>query len=370
MFLAAAFLSGYYFHASQETLPQFEILEEAYQILVHHSYQEAPDEQRLEYAMIHGLVGAYQDPYTFFQEPDQHELATINLEGAYGGIGAELLKDDVGFWILFPYPNSPAEIAGVLKGDLLLAVDDLAITSDTDLDRIKAAIFGPVGEAVKVEIARPPGDKPIRLTIVRGEYLTPSVSYRIDPDEARLGILSIHLIGSQTIDELITAIETLKTQGATHFVMDLRHNPGGYLASGVDIARLFLTDGDILVQQYRHKAAETQKVEIPGKFTEFPLVVLIGEGTASAAEVVAGALQVNQRAILIGENSYGKDTIQQVFVLSDASSLRVTAAYWWVPGLESTFPEQGLIPDLYAPKFENPNQTDPALQVVKAYFFP
>lgn len=370
MFLAAAFLSGYYYHASQQNLPRFPILEEAYQILIHHSIIEAPDSRTLEYAMIHGMVGAFQDPYTFFQEPAQHELSTYNLEGEYGDIGAEMLKDDQGLWTLFPFSNSPAEKAGIQKGDRLLAVNDLKVTPETQLESIKAAIFGPAGENVQLQISRPPDYTPLWFKIVRGLYPIPSVSYRIDPDESRLGILTLHLMGSQTLDELIQAIEDLKADGATHFVLDLRHNPGGYLASGVDIARLFLAEGNILEQKYRYGEASIEKVEQPGRFTDFPLAVLIGEGTASSAELVAGALQVNQRAILVGNNSYGKDTIQQVFVLSDESSLRVTAAHWWIPGMKDSFADQGLTPDLVAPEFEDFNQPDPALQAVKAYFFP
>ncbi len=370
MFLAAAFLGGYYYHASQQNLPRLPILEEAYQILIHHSIIETPDSQTLEYAMIHGMVGAYHDPYTIFQEPVQHELSTYTLEGGYGDIGAELLKDDEGYWILFPYPGSPAEAAGIQKGDRLLAVLDFSVTPDTLLDSIKAAIYGPSDEKIKLQISQPPDYKPVWLDVGRALVPLPSVSYRIDPDEARLGILTLNLIGSQTLDELIQAIDDLQAEGATHFVLDLRHNPGGYLSSGVDITRLFLAEGEILAEKYRMGEPRIIKVEEPGRYTDIPLVILIGEDTASSAELVAGALQVNQRAILIGNHSYGKDTIQQVFVLSDESSLRLTAAHWWIPGLEATFPEHGLIPDLPAPEFIDFDQPDPGIQAVKAYFFP
>lgn len=370
LFLAAAFLSGFYYHDSQNRLPDLEILQEAYSILIHHSYKEAPDPKQLEYGMIHGLVGAYDDPYTMFQEPYQHELTTYSLEGQFGGIGVEILKNDEGFWTLYPYPDSPAEKAGVLKRDRLLAIDTLNITTDTHSDYIQAAIYGPAGESVGIKIGRPPEYSPILIDIIRGVYTIPSVSYRIDADEARLGILTINLIGSQTSDEISQAITSLMKEGVTHFILDLRQNPGGYLSAGVDIARLFLSEGEILIQQYRNQEAKQESVENPGPFTDFPLAVLIGEGTASAAEVVAGALQVNQRAILVGTNSYGKDTVQQVFVLSDESSLRVTAAHWWVPGLKETFEEQGLIPNLSAPAFEDLNQPDPGIQIIKGYFFP
>jgi carboxyl-terminal processing protease len=205
---------------------------------------------------------------------------------------------------------------------------------------------------------------------MRGEYTIPSVNQRIDPDEGRLGILTISLIGSHTAEEVTQAIENLQAEGATHFVLDLRSNPGGYLNAGVDLSRLFLAQGDILMERDRQRKVKSHHVEQPGPFTDFPLAVLIGQNTASSAEVLAGALQVNQRAILVGTNSFGKDTIQHVFVLKDGSSLSMTAAHWWVPGLEDSFAGQGLVPDLPAPEFDDPNQTDPALAAVKAYFFP
>lgn len=370
MFLTAAFVSGYYYRDSQNKLPELKIVEEAYQILINHSYLEAPDPKRLEYAMIHGLVGAYQDENTYFREPAEHELATYTLEGSYGEIGTEILKDEAGYWNLFPFPGSPAEQAGILKMDRLLSVGELIVTTDTRLDLINAEIFGPVDQNVRISIARPPEYAQKEFWVARDLVTIPSVSYRIDPDEPRLGILQLHLIGAHTVDEISQAVESLHSEGVSHFVMDIRHNPGGYLSAGVDIASLFLTDGDILVQQYRNQAPEIKQVTDLGTFTDFPLAILIGENTASAAELIAGALQINQRATLFGQNSYGKDTIQQIFVLSDQSSLRLTAARWWIPGLENTFSEQGLIPDIPTPEYEDLNQPDPAILAVKQYFFP
>ncbi len=141
-------------------------------------------------------------------------------------------------------------------------------------------------------------------------------------------------------------MEDLQQRGATAFVLDLRDNPGGLLDAGVDIARLFLKEGSVMQQQYRGQEVKTFEVEKPGPLADLPLAVLINHGSASAAEIAAGALQAHRRATLIGEPSYGKDSIQLVFTLQDGSSLHVTSAQWWIPGLQKPVGEQGLQPDI------------------------
>ena len=146
------------------------------------------------------------------------------------------------------------------------------------------------------------------------------------------------------------------------FVIDLRNNPGGLLDAGVNIARLFLKDGDVLAQQYRGQEVETFQVEQPGSLSDLPVVILVNHGSASSAEIIAGALQVHQRAYLVGESTFGKDTIQLVFNLSDSSSMHVTAARWWIPGLEPPVGGNGLQPDVLIDPTASPNDPDPILQ--------
>jgi carboxyl-terminal processing protease len=154
----------------------------------------------------------------------------------------------------------------------------------------------------------------------------------------------------------------LQTRHAAYFVLDLRNNPGGLLSAGVDIARLFLKDGLIMQQQYKGKDVETFRVDKPGPLDAIPLVVLVNHNSASAAEIIAGALKVNKRASLIGTSTFGKDTIQLVYDLQDGSSLHVTSAHWWIPGLDPPLGGNGLQPDIpISPDLEN-TTPDPFIQ--------
>jgi carboxyl-terminal processing protease len=170
------------------------------------------------------------------------------------------------------------------------------------------------------------------------------------------------VVAASTPDEIQRAVEDLKQRGATAFVLDLRDNPGGLLDAGVNIARLFLKEGVVMQQQYRGQEVKTFEVEKPGPLADLPLAVLINKGSASAAEIAAGALQAHKRADLIGEPSYGKDSIQLVFTLQDGSSLHVTSAHWWVPGLQTPVGQNGLQPDILVDPAGSVAGSDPYLQ--------
>jgi carboxyl-terminal processing protease len=187
---------------------------------------------------------------------------------------------------------------------------------------------------------------PRRLLFDGREFSLPSVAWRTAPQEPRLGIIEINLISAKTPDEIRSAVDELKERGASHFVLDLRNNGGGLLTSGVDTARLFLSEGVVMEQQYQGKDVESYKVTRRGPLADLPLAILINHYTASAAEIVAGALQVNERAPLIGAPTFGKNTIQLIFTLQDGSSMHVTSARWWIPGLEFPAGSYGLEPDI------------------------
>jgi carboxyl-terminal processing protease len=236
-----------------------------------------------------------------------------------------------------------------------LKVDDLPITPETSTDDLQGAVRGKVGTRVTITIGRAPDYAPVEITIERAEIPLPSVTYHLDPTEARLGVVEINIIAASTSGEISRAIEDMQGRGATAFVLDLRDNGGGLLDAGIDIARLFLKEGDIIQQQYRGQDVVTYKVEKPGPFVDLPLDVLVNQNTASAAEIISGALQAHKRALLIGSQTYGKNTIQLVFELSDKSSLHITAAHWWVPNLEFPINGHGLMPDIPI----SPDNTDP-----------
>jgi carboxyl-terminal processing protease len=352
-----AFVAGFYVHAVQNPgLEDFPILNQAYEILLDHGLSELPANPGLEYGMIRGMLQAYDDPYTIFVEPVQHELETNSLEGKFGGIGVQLNRDKDGNVILFPFPDSPAVQAGIGEGDQLLEVEDLMISADISIESIQAEIRGSEGTRVRLLIAHLPDSTPVEVSIVRESIPLPSVTWHLDPDNSQLGVIQVNAIAASTPDEIQEAVNDLQSRGGTHFILDLRDNGGGLLSTGVDTARLFLREGVIIQQQYRNGGVETLRVDNPGPFAEVPLAILVNQSTASAAEIIAGALQSHQRAVLVGSPTFGKDTVQLVFDLEDGSSLHVTAGRWWMPELPGSELQSGLQPDVILPEDEdNPN---------------
>jgi carboxyl-terminal processing protease len=172
------------------------------------------------------------------------------------------------------------------------------------------------------------------------------VTWHIAPDNPTIGIINVNIIAESTSEEIQKAVKEMQGKGSHQFILDLRDNGGGLLTAGVDIAKLFLEDGIILQQQYRGEDIDTFVVNSPGQLADLPLILLVNHNTASAAEIVAGALQVFDRALLVGESTFGKDSIQLIFDLQDDSSLHVTAAKWWIPGLSPALSDNGLQPDI------------------------
>jgi carboxyl-terminal processing protease len=371
LLLSAAFASGYWFRTTQDTgLNRFPILNAAYDLLESNGLKSVAVHPDLEYGMIRGMLDAYNDPYTIFVEPVQHELESNALQGSFGGIGVSLGHDSQGYYVLFPFADSPAAKAGIQDGDRLLAIDNLAIDPQAPLDQVQSAIRGPAGRSVRLTIGRPPDYQPVQVSIRRAQIPEPSVTWHIEPLDPRLGVIAVNLIASSTRDEIQRAVQDLQAQHATYFVLDLRNNPGGLLSAGVDIARLFLKDGLIMQQQYKGKPVETFRADSPGSLDAIPLVVLVNHNSASAAEIIAGALKVNQRARLIGTPTFGKDTIQLVYDLGDGSSLHVTSAHWWIPGLDPPLEGNGLQPDVpINPQSENAIP-DPYIQAAMQAFSP
>jgi len=232
---------------------------------------------------------------------------------------------------------------------------------------VQAAIRGPIGESVRLTILRPPKYSVITYEITRSTIQLPSVTWRADISEPRLGVLTVNIIATSTADEIQEAIQDLKNRGVSRFVLDLRENRGGLLNAGIDIARLFLKDGTIIQQKYRDKPVQTYRINQPGSLKDIPLAVLINSSTASAAEIIAGTLQVHNRAPLIGTNTFGKDTVQLVFSLEDGSSINVTAARWWIPGSDITIGDNGLIPDI--PISDESKSPDPYIEAAIQVLF-
>jgi carboxyl-terminal processing protease len=329
---------------------RYPLLEQVIRLIQDNGLNDLPPRLPLEYGLIRGFLQAYNDPYAVFLEPPQAELQNDQLEGRYGGIGARLERDAQGNVLLYPYPDSPAARAGILEGSRLLHVDSLAIDPGMDLSAVEAALRGPVGQQVSLTVDQTPDHSPQEFTVTRAEVSQPSTTWNLAAAGPRVGVIHVNVLAATTPQEIQSAVADLRKRGADHFILDLRGNGGGLVEAGVDTARLFLTEGTIIQQQYRGKPIETFQVEKPGPLADLPIVVLVDKDTASAAEIVAGALQVHRRALLVGQPTHGKDTIQLVFDLKDGSSLHVTAARWWIPGLDPPIRDgHGLQPDIPIP---------------------
>jgi carboxyl-terminal processing protease len=364
--LLIAFGAGYLTHQLISP-PELElpVLSQAKQIINNHAFYPVPDDTILEYGMIHGLVGALDDPYAGFTEPVQHELSTDKFEGHFGGIGSMVTINEEGLIVLYPNADSPAREAGLKDGDILVGVDDNVITTDTDIHEAVALVRGPVGQKVKITIQRPPEMEELSFEIKRAQIPLPSISSRPLDNYPQIGLIDINLIAASTADEIVSAVEYLQAQGVAHFILDLQGNGGGLLEAGIDISRLFLEDGEIMYQQYKGQDPTIFKVKQNGPLADLPIVVLIDQNSASASEIIAGALQVHGRAPLIGTPSFGKNTVQLVFTLSDESSIHVTSAVWWLPGQSADVDFQ-LIPDISAGEEEI--TYDAILQLAVDYF--
>jgi carboxyl-terminal processing protease len=322
---------------------------EAWDYVEQYFYGELPPPNERTYGAIREALLLLNDPYTIFVEPQPRELERDRMRGAFGGIGVTLWYNAERQVVLSPYPDSPAERAGVREGDILLAADGEVVTDTTPLDDVRAWFHGEVGTPITLTISRPP-TPPFDLTVIRSEIQVPSVTWRVLGQAPDVGYVHIEAFTERTEGEVVTALQQLlQEEKVSGLILDLRDNAGGLLDPSVATASQFLRDGVVLIEQQRDDQERTFPVQADGMATDVPLAVLINGGTASASEIVAGALQDYGRGPLIGEPTFGKGSVQLIHDLSDGSSLHVTSAIWFTP-YRHQIEEQGLTPDIYVPR--------------------
>ena len=307
---------------------------------------EIPSEQEQAWGAAHGLVASYDDPYTVFVEPAPREMERDELAGHFGGIGAYLGRDDQNRMIITVMRDRPAARAGLQDNDVLIAVDDQEITQDMTVEEAVALIRGDPGTKVKIAFLRPPSSEPSDVEVERERIETPSVEWRVLDEEAGVGYARIALFGERTSEELRAGIDELDKAGVTRLVLDLRGNGGGLVDAAIDIASQFLRGGDVLREVKRggqERFYPAHDVKSPAQ--EWELVTLVDGGTASASEIVAGALRDRGRSQLIGEKTYGKGSVQEVHEFPDGTSLHVTVARWLTPERHQ-IDGSGLEPDI------------------------
>jgi carboxyl-terminal processing protease len=314
-------------------------------------YGAQPDAQVRTRGAIAGMVQSFGDPYTFWVEPQTRELERDDLAGRFGGIGATVEQTAAGF-VLYPLVDQPAAQAGVLDGDRLIGVDGQPITPTMDVNAVVALIRGPVGTAVTITVNRgEPGagdGEALSFTIARAEIRTPSVEWRLlkdDPATADIGYLRQTLFSERSAAEMEEGIAALRAAGATRFIWDLRGNPGGLLDAAVSQADMWLEQG-LIVREEKAGGITNSFEATPGDLTDgAPLLVLVDGASASASEIVAGALQQHGRARLVGAQTFGKGSVQLIHELGDQSSLHVTNGQWLTPSGQQ-ISGQGLAPDV------------------------
>jgi carboxyl-terminal processing protease len=342
-----SFAAGY---SARELWPlpaeQLVLLKEARKLLGMHYIDPLPDDLELERGMINGMMGVLPDPYSRYVEPATHEIQTDDLAGEYAGIGAEISRGERGQFYLVPIEDGPAEAAGILEGDVLLAIDGVLINEDTALESVITRIRGPEGSAIRLTVAaRDPQQTNLEFEITRAIIPLPSVMHHLLPEEQWVGVIIVRRFSEKTPGELEKAYKELINRGAKSIILDLRDNSGGLLDASIESSRLFLEDGLVVVEERSGMESQIFYVHERGLASEMPMVVLVNARTASAAEVVAASLQDNGRSLLIGEATFGKGSVQVILELSDGSSLHVTSARWLTPK-GNVIDNIGLLPDI------------------------
>ncbi|MDO9028555.1 MAG: S41 family peptidase [Candidatus Roizmanbacteria bacterium] len=292
--------------------------------------QKKIDPKKMYYGAIKGMVASIEDPYTFFLTPEENKQTKDDLGGKFEGIGAQLGLKDNRIVIIAPLKKSPAEMAGVRTGDFINKVDDAA-TINWTLSQAVSKIRGPKNTKVKLTLER--NNKEIEVTIVREQIIIASVELSV---KKNIAVLKVNQFGDNTNDEWNKAVDEIKSKWLNKqikgLVLDLRDNPGGYLEGSVYLTSEFLPLGKLIVKQettlYGNKEYRVSKI---GKLQDIPLTVLINKGSASASEILAGALRDHKRAQLIGEKSFGKGSVQEALDLKEGAGLHVTVAKWVLP---------------------------------------
>jgi carboxyl-terminal processing protease len=347
--------------ASPEELKElFKPFWEAWDI-VHNQYVEQPvDDTLLLQGAIRGMLEALGDEQTFYMNPQTYETEISYLQGEYEGIGAYVDTEGDYLTIISPIGGSPAEAAGLRPGDKIIAIDGEDMTGYTP-EEARQKVLGPAGTEVTLTIAREGESEPLIFVIKRARINIPSVTGEML--ENGVAYIDINTFGDKTTRELDAVVKELLGQNPKGVIIDLRNNPGGYLTASVEVASEFIKDGVILYEQYGNGNRDVYNARGNGRMTEIPIVVLINEGSASASEIVAGALQDYGRATLVGKQSYGKGSVQNRVPLSnDMGAARVTIAKWLTPN-ERAIDGVGLTPDVIVEMTEEDyaNERDPQL---------
>lgn len=349
----------------------FGIFYEALGMLREEFYGDLPQEEQVSYAAIRGVLRRLGDPNTILVEPEDHDREQAQFQGEFGGIGLEISLNEFGQVIVVaPVPETPAARANLQADDILIEADGEALFGKS-LDEVNNLLKGEVGSTLTLLVFREGEREPFEVSLVRETIPDITVRANLIPN-SDVVYIAVSFFSARTPEELRATITQLQAEGAQKFVLDLRNNPGGVLDAAIESASLFLPKGTVVASQRMRDGSE-EALTSAGKplLPDAPLVVLINGGSASASEILAGALHDHGRAQLVGETSFGKGTVQIPYTLSDGSSLHVTIAHWLTPsGIDLTqnglTPDRVILPDAAALEAGDDNVLDTAVEMLQA----
>ena len=286
-------------------------------------------DEQMFYGSLRGLAESMNDPYTTFMDPEETKEFASDMSGTFEGIGAEVgMRDDI-ITIIAPLAGMPAEKAGLRAGDRVYAIDGES-TLGMSVDEAVKKIRGAKDSEVVLTVIRDDEDKPLDISIIRGVIVVKSVKTEMRPDGIML--IKVSNFNDDTEALFLDAIQEVLLKNPKGLILDLRNNPGGYLNTAISMASAWIPEGPVVVEQFGEGGREEYFASGSAPLQNFKTVVLINGGSASASEIVAGALRDYKKATLLGQKSYGKGSVQSLRDLSGGSSLKITVAQWLTPG--------------------------------------
>lgn len=328
----------------EQLYPKFDVFWEAMDLLYRDFYGELPTTDAATYGAIKGVLDQLEDPNTSFMTPQEADYFRSSLQGSFEGIGARVDWDQEvdTVRVVEPFENQPAWNAGVRRDDLIIEIDGESVIG-TDLTSAVSKIRGPKGSTVVLTILRVGEDEALTIEVVRDTIELPTIaSEMLAGDIAYVQLNSFNENAGELVRQAVAgALE----QDAKGLIFDLRGNPGGLLSQAVEVANVFMQDSKVLIERFADGKEEVYSTKNRAVASEIPLVVLVNQGSASASEIVAGAIQDNKRGQVVGVTTYGKGSVQLPQTLSDDSILRVTIARWYTPA-DRTIDGTGLEPDI------------------------
>lgn len=309
--------------------------------LIEQNYALGPiDEKKMVYGAVSGMVDSLGDPYSVFLTPEENMSLNEDMKGAFGGIGAEIGYRDDAIAIVAPLKDSPAEKAGLLAGDKIVEIDGQN-TEGMSVDDAVGKIRGKEGTKVVLKIMR--DSKMLAFSVIRDTIVNKTVNWEMK--KGKIAYIEITQFNQDTAKQLDDQTGSILAQGPKGIVLDLRNNPGGYLDVAVDVASRFIDEGQTIVTEDSGKDQKTYKAFGGKRFNNIPVVVLVNEGSASASEILAGALKDNRLATLVGKKTFGKGLVQGITEMKDGSALKITVAKWLTPNGEN-INKNGIMPDV------------------------